>query len=706
MQSNGTPMLRSRMSLPVAVALAIALLPTLSCGGSPATATDTSASASVAPPPPAAETQVAAARETQVAAAPAAKPTGQKKGRVVILGFDGVEPTIVDTMLAAGELPNLAKLRDNGSYHRLTSAIPPQSPSAWSSFTTCTSTGNHGVYDFVMRDPAKHQPRVGFGSTKHAELNPDGTVKTPVRFTGIRKGESFWKEADSQGFVCKALNVPFAFPADDMAQGCMLCGLGVTDIRATDSTFFSFSDGYDKQESVPGGMLFPLQFDGDVAKTSIPGARDSRVTSFSDPKAFVRADLEFTLDRPNKSVAVKTPSDTVTVKEGEWSEWVEWSFEVSPSYTVRAISRFYGMTIGERVNIYMACLQYHPKAPYMRFSTPESYAGELADRYGLFKTIGWSYDTKALSRDALSEDAFLEDVRNTMAFYERLTLDELTREDSDMVIAAWTGPDRVSHMFWRFRDPKHPLYTEEGAKKYGRAVEDTYVKMDQIVGNVMSKLGPDDLLMILSDHGFKSFRKGLNVNTWLVRNGYLTLKGQTDAATAFTTKEQNFMSGFDWSKTKAYSIGLGSIFLNLKDREGMGIVEPEDADALAAEIREKLLALTDPDTGEKVFDAIYTRDVFKGDSAENAPDLQLGYADGYQSSKATVSGSAPEPIFDINDDKWSGEHASSDVAKTPGIFFSNKKINTEQPAIVDLGVTALTYLGGRVPERYEGKPLL
>lgn len=634
-------------------------------------------------------------------------PAGSTK-RVVILGFDGVEPTIVDAMFAANELPNLAKLRDEGSYKPLTSAIPPQSPSAWSSFITCKNTGAHGIYDFVVRDPAGRLgpfPKPGFGRTEHTTLDANGTVTQPARFVSYRKGDSFWKVADGQGLKVTSLMVPFAFPADDMTQGHMLCGLGVQDIRGTDSSFFSFSDTYEKQESIAGGALYPLVFEGDTAKVTIPGARDTR-NKFGNPGAFVEADLSFKVDRASHTVEVMTPLATITAKKGEWSQWVRWTFELSPSYSVHSISRFYVIDAGEHVNIYMACLQYDPKSPYIRFTTPESFSGELEDRYGLYKTIGWDFDTHALRKDTLTEDAFLTDVAQTMAWHERLVLDEMDKE-KNMLIAAWTGPDRVSHMFWRFRDPKHPLYTEEGAKKYGRAVEDTYKKMDEIVGKVVAKLGPDDLFMILSDHGFKSFRKGFNVNTWLVRNGYLTIKGQPDAATASANDPRQFLDTiYDWTASKAYSVGMGSIFLNLEGRESGGIVTEAEKVALIAEIKDKLLALTDPETGEKVFDNIYTSEVFTGESAANAPDLQLAYADGYQSSKPTASGRAPADIFEINDDKWSGEHASSDVANTPGIFFANKKINTDAPRIIDLGVTALTYVGAKVPADFEGKPLL
>jgi predicted AlkP superfamily phosphohydrolase/phosphomutase len=304
----------------------------------------------------------------------------------------------------------------------------------------------------------------------------------------------------------------------------------------------------------------------------------------------------------------------------------------------------------------------------------------------------------------MPEDAFLDDVRATMAWREELVLDELDRGEFDLLVGAWTGPDRVSHLFWRFRDPKHPLYTEEGAAKYGQAVEETYKRMDETVGKVMERLKDDDLLMVLSDHGFHSFRKGFNVNTWLIRNGYQAAVGQTDPATAVNNNE--FLDGIDWANTQAYSLGLGSIFLNVQGREARGIVAEEDVPDVIAEIAGKLAEVTDPATGDKVFSHIYTVDDFSGIATDNAPDIQLGYAEGYQSSKDTVKGSAPAELFEATTDKWSGEHAASDFQETPGIFFSNQPIDSETPRIIDLGATALRYLEVPVPRDYEGESLL
>ncbi len=602
-------------------------------------------------------------------------------------------------MLAAGELPNLAKLRDQGTYQRLGSSNPPQSPTAWSSFATCKKPGNHGVYDFLRRNPAKYAPGLGFGAMKQPDLAPDGALQKPPAYFNYRKGDTFWAVANAKGARCKLLIVPFAFPAEALTNSSMLCGLDVPDIRGTQSWYFSMSDQFTAVEDMPGGgTRLPLAFEGDTATAQVPGYRNPLT------KSFIEVPLKVTVDRQAHTIAFELQGQSGKLAENAWSEWIEWTFEVSPQYSVHAISRLHILEAGEHVRLYMTCLQMHPRTPMIPISTPETYSGQLADKYGLFKTIGWAYDTRALQQDDMTDDMFMDDVRRTMAWNEMLMLDEFDLGNFDVLIAAWTATDRVAHMFWRFRDPKHPRYTEEGAKKYGRTVEETYAKMDEIVGKAMEKLKPEDLLMVISDHGFHSFRKGFSINTWLIRNGYLVVADNPDPATAFTTKK--YLSGFDWSKSKAYGLGLGSIFLNLQGREGQGIVTPEEAPALMAEIRDKLDAVTDPETGEKIFNAVYIRpDVYQGVCEKDAPDLQVGYADGYQTQKLSAAGSAPEALFTPNDDKWSGEHAASDVAQTPGILFANKGLNPDA-AIIDIGPTSMKYLDIEPAPDFEGKSLL
>jgi predicted AlkP superfamily phosphohydrolase/phosphomutase len=625
--------------------------------------------------------------------------TTQAEGRVIILGFDGVDPGIAAQMMDAGDLPNLDKIRKEGTFKPLQSSSPPQSPTAWSNFATCRTPLNHGVFDFLKRNPQNYFPAPGFGILKRPELAPDGSLAVAPAYENFRKGDTFWKAASDQGKRVKALVVPFAYPAEDLNDECrQLCGLDVPDIRGTQSTYYAFDERLTAVARVPGGIRVPLSFvDGKatapVEGIAIPGQRGQ----------FATVPLEVTVDRDAKHVSLAVQGQEVTINEGDWSSWLEWTFKLSDQYSVQAISRFHVLEAGKFVRLYMTCLQIHPKNPMTPISSPTEYSAELAERYGFYKTIGWIHDTKALQGGDLNDDLFLEEAMRTMAWREQLALDELDRGEFDLLIAAWTATDRVSHLFWRYRDPEHPLYTKEGAAKYGKAVEDTYKKMDSIVGNVVKRLQPDDLLMIMSDHGFHSFRYGFSVNTWLAQQGYLAIKGQSDPATAFT--DTKYLQDFDWAKTKAYGLGLGMIFLNLKGREGQGTVDPADAPALLETLREKLMEVTDPKTGDKVFSNVYVQVNPKGDAVADAPDIQLGYAEGYQTDKSSAAGAAPKEVISDNDDIWSGEHASSDVATTPGIFFINRPLSSE-PSLLDLGVTALGFLGAEVPAEFEGRNVL
>ena len=646
------------------------------------------------------ESQAATEPATEPAekSAPASEAQIDPKGRVIVLGFDGVDPDLAAEMMAAGELPNLAKLREQGTFDALESSLPPQSPTAWSSFTTGMHPGEHGVYDFLRRTPQNYLPGVGFGSVVNAQVGSDGSLAEAPRFENIRRGDSFWKIANENGARVKVLSVPFAFPAEDLHDSHQLCALGVPDIRGTTSTFFLLSEEINEDEELSGGVAVPLNFSENLISVDIEGLRNPSTRSFVSVPMTIERDVE------ENSVTLGVQGAEVTVNAGAWSDWVTWAFEVSDNYTVPAISRFYVHSAANPTKIYMSCLQFDPSDPMIRFTTPEDWGAELEERYGKFKTIGWIYDTHALRQGALTEEVFLEDVRKTMEWRGKLTLDEMDAGEFDLLVSAWTGPDRVGHMFWAYRDPEHPLYTAELNAKYGKAVEDTYRMMDDIVGQVMERLQENDLLMVMSDHGFHSFRRGFNVNTWLIRNGYLTAEGQENAETG--TNMTPFLRGYDWSKSKAYSLGLGSIFLNQRGREGQGIVAPEDADALIAEIREKLLAVTDPETGDKVFTAVYTRDEYPGAAQGDAPDIQLGYAEGYQSTKDAAKGSAPAELFEDNLDKWSGEHAASDPATTAGILFANMDLAAEQPHLVDLGPTVLAYLGLEPPAAFAGESLL
>ncbi len=633
------------------------------------------------------------------------KARAQRTGRMVMLGFDGMEPAVTDDMIERGALPNFAALQEQGGGRRLQSTIPPQSPVAWNSFATCQNPGAHNIFDFIRRNPRGSTgplPLVGTGRLDPPTLAPDGALTKPAEAVSFRKGTTFWSAADAQGIRAKVLNIPFCFPPDPLENGLMMSGLGVPDLRGTTSTYFALSDSFTTaqlNEDIGGGQRIPLSFDGaDETVIAIPGPRDAR-RRFNESGAYTETALRLQINRKDQRGNVMADDHAVTLEKGVWSDWLPLRFVMSDKVEISGITRFFPQEIGEQVRIYMACVQYHPEHPYTPLSAPAEYSAELKGRYGLYKTIGWAYDTHAMRQYDLEEDAFLADVDMTMAWREQLTLDEIKRGDFDLLLSAWTATDRVGHMFWRFRDEKHPVYEPDAPERWRMALENTYKRADVIVGRVREELHDEDTLFVFSDHGFGSWRMGFNLNTWLRDNGYLRVANPEQA-------DRGFLQGIDWRQTRAYTMGLSSLYLNVRGRETAGIVPPGEATALAAEIADKLRTVKDPATGGNVFSNLYLAEVYHGDAAEDAPDISLGYAPNYQNARQASRGGVGGPLIEPVEDKWSGEHAATDYQLSAGILFSNQPIEKDSPCIQDLGVTALKHVQADVPSEYEGEDML
>jgi predicted AlkP superfamily phosphohydrolase/phosphomutase len=222
--------------------------------------------------------------------------------------------------------------------------------------------------------------------------------------------------------------------------------------------------------------------------------------------------------------------------------------------------------------------------------------------------------------------------------------------------------------------------------------------MDALVGRTMKECDdPDTVLMVVSDHGFNPFRRGVDWNAWLERNGYLTLQPEG--------RGRKYLAGVDWSQTRAYCLGLAGIWLNVKGREAQGIVDPEDADALCAELCGKLTELRDESTGEApVRRGLAAKQAYSGPYKGEAPDIIIGYNRGYRVSWEAAIGEPTDAVFRDNTKPWSGDHCI-DPALIPGVLFCNRKISDEHPRLIDLGPTTLDLFGVDVPGHMDGRPL-
>lgn len=622
------------------------------------------------------------------------------RGRLIMLGFDGVDPDWLDGYVKEGKLPALAQLTKSDAgrtYLPLRSSNPPQSPVAWASFATGTEPGEHGIFDFIGRSlpqagALRVVPRVATTSFEVQDVGP------PVA-RNLRTGEPFWQTLGNQGVRVVALNVPYSFPPDPMREGRMLSGLGVPDLRETNSTFtYVGTDVTDDQVKRPpgGGVMVPLTMDQGVGRfaiegPSIPGGDGKRMT----------VSAELTVSARDGSAQLTIGAAKVALQTETMSDWLELDFEHS-GQKIRGIGRVLLLEAGAQTRLFITPLSMHPRAQYSSFTYPRAFGAQIADEVGLYKTVGWDHDTSSLNAEVVDEGVFLKDMNEIETQRRKMLMDRLDKPDWDLLIWVSTSTDRVAHMFYRLIDPQHPRYDAALAARYGTAIEDEYKRMDATVAEVLKKLGPDDTLLIISDHGFHGYRRGLHVNQWLRQQGLLALK---DGAAG---SAREFLFDVDWSKTKAYALGTGQVYLNRVGRERDGVVTDADAPEVLEQVRSGLLSLRDKDRAEaQVVAQVYMgREVFAGGRSGDAPDLQIAFAEHYRTSWETILGGVPEALFADNTKKWSGDHAASDVADTDGILISNRPLGVERAAIVDLAPTALSFFQQKPAAAHVGKTVL
>ncbi len=633
--------------------------------------------------------------------APTAGPaTTAAAGRLVILGFDGVDPDWVDRYAAQGKLPTLAKLvkaHGGKAYHRLRSTNPPQSPVAWTTFATGTDPGDHGIFDFIGRKLAPGAlPVLPTVATTSFEVREDG----PPVARNLRTGQPFWQLLGNDGVGVAALNVPYSFPPDPMRDGRMLSGLGVPDLRETNSTFtYIGTDVTEAQVKRPpgGGVMVRLELQDNRGQVelegpSVPGGKGARM----------KLPITIIKDEPAGSMSVEIAGTKTALKIGEWSDWVELEFAAEGS-TVRGIARMLALEAGDNTRLFVTPMSMHPKAPYSPFTYPNKLAAQLADELGgFYKTVGWDHDTSALNAEVIDEGQFRADMDAIETQRRAMLMERLSKDDWELLIWVSTSTDRVAHMFYRLIDEGHPSYDAELAAEHGDAIEHEYRRMDETIALALQKLKPSDTLLIISDHGFHGYRRGLHVNQWLLQQGLLALKDDAKGST------RDFFLDVDWDRTRAYAMGTGQIYVNRKGREPRGVVEETEVPAVIKQIREGLVALRDVDRDQaKVVDEVYDGgEVFAGGRAADAPDLQIAFAEHYRTSWETILGGVPDALFADNPKKWSGDHAASDVRETAGFLVSNRPIDKADPGIVDLAPTAVSFFGRGLPDHYDGAPLL
>lgn len=619
--------------------------------------------------------------------------------RVIIIGLDGMEPSLAEKFMSEGKLPHLSKIKNMGAYAKLQTTTPAISPVAWSSFMTGSNPSKHNIFDFLSRDPKTYLPdlssaRIG----KPKKVLSIGKYDFPLskpEIKGLRRSVPFWKILGKNGIFSTVLRVPITFPPEKFS-GHLLSGMCAPDLKGSQGTFSFYTSDEEKLKKKEGGMNIPVCIVDGKITTYISGPENNLLKKEEE----LRLPLIITIDQDKKGAELEVSGQKFKLNKGTFSDWIKLTFRPGLGMKVRAICRFYISQIQPHFEMYLTPLNIDPEKPALPISHPFIYSVYLAKLRGSYITLGEANDTWALNEGVLSEEAFLELTYSNHKEWEDMFFNAINKTRKGLVTCVFETTDSIQHMFWRYLDKDHPALKTDQARMSSEVIEELYLKMDVLVGKVLDRLGKKTDLIIMSDHGFKSFRRGVNLNSWLYMNGYLSLKeGKRES--------EEWFKDVDWEKTRVYALGLGGIYINQKGREAQGIVGPgEETRALKKELLDRLTSLKDVEKDSVAINRLFDRDQLPpGPYKENCPDLVVGYSEGYRVSWDSVTGKVNEIIFEDNIKAWSGDHCI-DPGVVPGVFFCTRKVNTKHPSIIDIAPTVLTLFGVDIPSHMDGRALI
>ena len=623
--------------------------------------------------------------------------------RVAVLGLDGQDPELTEQYMKEGILPNFSRLRDQGTFSPLATTLLAESPVAWTSFQTGCNPGKHRIFDFLVPNRKSHLPELCLARVEPPKRTlPLGPFRIPLGKPIIqagRRSQPFWKILGDHGIFSTILRVPITFPAEKF-NGVLLSAMSVPDLNGSQGTYYYFSN--DPAEEADGGLAakmtsgkrIRLDVTDGVGRATIPGPDNSLRANGGQ----LSVPLEIRVTENNTELRLDDVSYPLSPRE--YTPWIELDFKPAPGVTVRGIVRFYLLETSPHIKLYMTPINIDPDKPALPISHPFTYAVYLSKPQGRYATLGLAEDTSALNEDVIDEDAFLKQTYLIHEERERMFFDAIDKTNRGAIVCVFDITDRLQHMFFRHLDENHPANRGRDNTTHRDAIRTLYKQMDDLVERTIDRLDDDTVLVVMSDHGFKPFRRGVNLNSWLYKQGFLALKdgGPTGA---------DMFQDVDWSKSKAYAVGFGGIYINQAGREAKGTVQPGDETArVKRDIRDRLRQLYDEKEQTHPVREVYdSHEVYSGPYVDEAPDLIVGFKPGHRVGWTSVTGGVSGDEIEDNVRPWSGDH-NFNPPDVPGMLFVNRKIAVNNPSIMDIGPTVLDLFGVKVPPPCDGTSLM
>jgi predicted AlkP superfamily phosphohydrolase/phosphomutase len=555
--------------------------------------------------------------------------------KTLILGFDSFDPNVFEELAGKNQLPNLEKFSQRGGYSRLEVSSPPQTEVSWTSIATGVDPGGHGIFDFVHRDPATYMPYVS--------ILPMRKTRVGEQFIPPYTAKTFFEEAADLGYPATALWWPAMFPARPDLPVNTVPGLGTPDIRGQLGVGTFFSTEAEEKKKTRVVKLVETgrgRYTGSLSGPQTQGRQGPQTLS-----------MPIVLDEINDSSASLTiDHQQIHLQLGKWSDIVELRFKAGMLMNIHAITRFILTSFDKVVCLYALPLQIHPLHTVWHYSASPSFSKKLWTEVGSYLTLGWPQDTTGLEDGCIDDQQFLDLCQTIFERRIQILYYLMNHFDEGVLASIFDDLDRVQHMFFHNRMD---------------VVQDWYKRLDRFVGEVSEKVeawSGKSRYLILSDHGFTLFRNKIHLNRWLLDNDFLCLKNGGDD-----------LGAVDWTKTKAYAVGLNSLYLNVVGREGQGSVQPDELEGLLTALQSKLLDWKDG-RGKPVIQRVRPKhETYSGPYTRFGPDLVVGYAPGYRGSAETGLGKIPAISIEPNTDHWGADH-SMDADIVPGVIFANRDL--------------------------------
>lgn len=558
--------------------------------------------------------------------------------KTIIIGFDAFDPTIFERLVDQGKLPNLAEFLKKGGYSRFEIANPAQSEVSWTSIATGLDAGGHGLFDFVHRNPTNY--------SLHVSLLPTKKQLFGVQFAPPHSAQTIFDYAVQQGYPATTLWWPATFPARLGSPVRSIPGLGTPDIlgRLGVGSFFSAASDFSQDEHKTRIGLLKKE-KGNMYQGILEGPIRKKRSGTQ------QAALEFTLEIEKENGAIlHIEKQKITLMKGEWSPILQLTFRMGLGVSVHAITRVVFNDHLRSPGLFFLPLQIHPLHSPWPYATPRGFISEIWRSFGSFLTLGWPQDTTGLEEKFINDNQFLELCESILLAREHVFIRQLQNFREGILAVVFDSLDRIQHMFWRDRPD---------------IIEEWYEKLDGLFGRILEQIRRNDQegirIFVISDHGFANFEHKVHLNQWLVENGYLVTKedsGKRELANA------------DWARTRAYAVGLSSIYANLAGREGQGIVQENEKSELLNNLKNQLLEWEGPDNRRVVNDAWPGTEIFSGPLVEHGPDLVVGFNTGYRASAQTGLGGWEQKALEPNYDHWGADHCM-DPCLVPGVLLTN-----------------------------------